>query len=183
MVDVNGVSQIFVGALAKFGVILLYGVFLGLPIIIGGVILTIAMLYKHKVIIYEPGGKIRETKAYITKAGQMTLRKPKYKVDSFSLEKCSINEKGKYVFHLWKENSNSYRQIKPLHLDEKGKYLIHVAEEKGIEFLLEEWKRKQTSVWTLEGFEKYKDMAMLFFIIFFNIISMAMLAQNSGLGS
>ena len=183
MVDVDGVSQVFVTAIAKFGVIMLYGVFLGLPLVIGGVLITLALLYKHKVIIYEPAGKVTFTKAYITKSGQMILRKPKYKINSFSLEQCSLDEKGKYVFHFWKENSNSYRQVKPMNVDSKGKYLVHVAEQKAIDFLLEEWSKKQKSIFTLEGFEKYKDMAMLFFIIFFNIISMAMLAQNAGLGS
>jgi len=179
--DATGVGQVFVGALANFGVILLYGVFLGLPIVIGGVIIAIAMLYKHKVIIYEPGGKIRYTKAYISKKGQMTIKKPKHLIESFSLDQCSLDEKGKYVFHFWKENSNSYRQVKPLHLDKEGKYLVHVAEEKGIDFLLEEWKKQQKSVFTLEGFEKYKEFVFLGFIIVFNIVSMAMLFQAAGL--
>ncbi len=179
--DVNAVSIVFVSAIARFGVILLYGVFLGLPIVIGGILVTLALLYKHKVIIYEPSGKVTFTKAYINKKGQMILKKPKYKIDSFNLESCSLDDKGKYVFHFWKENTNSYRQVKPMNVDAEGKYLVHVAEEKGIDFLLEEWKKQQKAVFTLEGFEKYKEFVFLSMIILFNIVSMAMLFQASGL--
>ncbi len=179
--EVNAISGVFISALAKFGTILLFGAFLGLPVLIGGIFIALSMLYKHRVIIHEPLGRISFEKAMITKKGQMIIRKGRHKVETFDVEMCTLDKKGRYVFHFFKENENSYRQIKPIHIDKKENYLVHMAEDKGIDFLVEEWKKQQKAIFTLEGFEKYKDMIFLGFIIVFNIVSMGMLFQAAGL--
>jgi|TARA_R100001530_G_C4321481_1_gene156055 hypothetical protein len=179
--EVNAISGVFISALAKFGTILLFGAFLGIPIIIGGLFVAMSMLYKHKVVIHEPLGRISFAKAMITKKGQMILRKPKFRIEAFDVEMCSLDNKGRYVFHFFKENNNSYRQLKPVHVDKDLKNLVHMAEDKGIDFLVEEWKKQQKAIFTLEGFEKYKDMVFLGFIIVFNIVSMGMLFNAAGL--
>lgn len=181
--SMEAIAGTTVNALAKFGVIILYGAFLGVPIIIGGVIIAYSLLYKHKVIIHEPGQRITFTKGMITKKGLLVLKKPKHKVEAYNLEACSLDEKGKYVFHFYRENTNSYRQVKPSLLNEEGNQLVHVAEEKGVDFLMEEWKKQQKSVFTLEGWEKYKEFAFFGLIMVFNIVSMSLLFKAAGLGA
>lgn len=176
-----GVEIVFVNLLTTFGSILLYGTVIAVPIIIIGTFVGLTLLYKHRVIIHEPHSKISFTKAYLNRKGQLKLKKPKHKIQSFDAEACSIDAKGNYIFHFFKENANTFRQVKPVHVDSKNKYLIHQAEDKSIDYLIETWKKNQKQVWTLEGFDKYKDFVFLGFIIVFNVVSMAMLLKAAGL--
>jgi len=176
------IAGLTVNALAKFGVVFLYGAFLGIPIIIAGIFIAYALLYKYKVVIHEPHGRITFTKGMITKKGVLVIRKPKHKLETFDLEACSLDNKGQYVFHFYKENNDSYRQVKPIHIDKDKNLLVHVSQEKSVDFLLENWSRAQKSVFTLEGWEKYKDFAFIGLIVVFNIVSMSLLLKAAGLG-
>jgi hypothetical protein len=175
-----GMELVFINLMSFFGGVLLYGVGLGLPIIIIGTIVGYNLLYKYRVIIHQPQGKILFAKALITKKGLLKIKKPKYKMQSFDLDLCSVDPKGKYIFHLFQENANTFRQLKAVAVDSKGTALLHQAEDKSIDFLVETWKKNQKEVFTLEGLEKYKDLIMLGFIIVFNIVSMALIFKAAG---
>jgi len=171
---------VFINLMSFFGGALLYGIGLGLPIIIIGTIVGYNLLFKYRVIIHQPKGRILFAKAMLTKKGLLKLKKPKYKMQSFDLDLCSIDSKGKYIFHLYQENANTFRQLKAVGVDSKGLALVHQAEDKSIDFLVETWKKNQKDVFTLEGLEKYKDLIMLGFIIVFNIVSMALIFKAAG---
>lgn len=173
-------SAVFVSALAGIGKVVVYLAMFGVPFIVIGFIAAQAMIYKYKVVINE-GTRTIFTSAKISKNGQMTLKKPKYKVETYNTDLCTIDNRGNYVFYFWKENNNSYRQLKPDFIGKKGDKLTFVAEDKGIDFLVEEWKKQQKEIFTLEGFEKIKDLVFLGFIIVFNIVSMGMLLNAAGL--
>tara|TARA_Y100000310_G_C20510468_1_gene728576 strand:+ start:56 stop:589 length:534 start_codon:yes stop_codon:yes gene_type:complete len=172
---------VFVNLLTTFGNILIYGTVIAVPIVIIGTFVGLNLIYKHRVIIHEPHARKSFTTAYLSKKGQLTLRKPKMKIQSFDAEACSIDPKGNYIFDFFKENSNTFRQVKPVHVDSKNNVLVHQAEDKSIDYLTETWKKNQKSIWTLEGFEKYQGLIFLGFIVVFNIVSMAMLLKAAGL--
>jgi hypothetical protein len=176
-----GMETVFVNILTTFGSILIYGFVIAVPIVIIGTLIGISMLYRHRVIIHEPHSRISFSRAYLSKKGQLTLKKPKMKIQSFDVEACSIDAKGNYIFHFFKENANTFRQVKAVHVDSKNNALIHQAEDKSIDYLTETWKNNQKAVFTIEGFEKYQALIFLGFIVVFNIVSMAMLLKAAGL--
>jgi len=151
-----------------------------IPVAIVAWIIWLQFAFKHQCIIHWPNGKTILTRAKITK-GKMTLRKPRYKINTFDLTRTTIDHKGKYVFHFYRENENSYRQVMPKFINRDDIELVHVAEDKGIDYIAEEWKKQQRSVFSLEGFAAYKDFAFLGLIIVFQIVGMSLLFKAAGM--
>jgi len=178
-----GIDYVFVNLMSFFGQFLIYGLGIGLPIIVLGIVVGLNVIFKYRVIIHQPLGKILFTKGYVTKKGQFIIKKPKYKMQAFSWDLCSIGPKGKYVFHLYQENADTFRQVKPTGIDSSGRLLMHEAQDKSIDFLVETWKTNQKTIFSLEGFEKIKDLVFLGLIIVFNVISMSLLFKAAGLST
>jgi len=151
-----------------------------IPLSIVAYLLYRGFAYKHRCIIHWPNGKTIFTGAKITK-GKMTLKKPRYRINTFDLTRTTLDHKGRYVFHFYRENENSYRQVMPLFRNITNDELVHIAEDKGIEYIAEEWKKQQRSVFSMEGFAQYKDFAFLGLIIVFQIVGMSLLFKAAGM--